>query len=911
LRADTRIQTVTPPDANASVGFSASSGVRLAGSLAGLTQTAIGTQYGLDALNLAPAYQYQDGWALGSVLDTGIDTTHPEFQAFGGINATTQADSGSYLGVANAGNLMRLLSGDEAIQSGSSIAPASFGRNIDERRCVLDTVDASCINFCRNAANTALDPAKCQDMDASCKADFGGHGIQLTVFGHGTHTSGLFGAKWTDRTGTSDKVLGTCPNCALSQRKIVKPFCIDAGPGFRIVRASSETLSAAGGVWSSMNAGASVISMSFGTDKKGSAATFDAAAARGILMVSATGNDKIVWQYPAARADVVPATGFMPKWPTGYQSASCTLGADCANNCIAAECLWLNPKNYFVNNGDCTDASLQCGSGTPLSTPLAIRKPELTTAATRVMSTFYRTFNPSYPACWTRTSQNNCAVDTCASPTECFALCGNSVSCPSSCSENNDGISDGYGLCTGTSMSTPQLAGLFGLILSTNPLLNVETAPPVITDLAIDGVRDLLSTTARTKDAANISFVSPRYSWYISGQTGNAPFDSTWGAGIPQADRAMQRTMGKIFSATAKHRLTPLFVAQQMPESGYAAPNEFAYGTAPPLMSSYLNPANGMANYSSVGDAVRGYSAFRIGTFAGSLPAGQDITPRAEVFVLANDYRNGSTPIIAAGTAPALPPLPAGVNASEWRVEALYALVKCRTQRISGDDASKAAAEQCVTPPNGGGTISTTILSYANKRSPGFESTLGLERELDAFRAAGYELRGKVGFVIVCISNNSSTTVPPPCTPMPELASPNTTYTKVVRACKGSFTSLSTFDCAFTRGSAVGAGIYSSYSIATQPSGVSAMPQTYAWANTHADADDLINGQELLLGTNQTQIDSDADSFSDSNEWPVAAIQPTQNCYAAQVCVPADPCPTVLLWQNVVADPLSQCGNSN
>jgi hypothetical protein len=181
-----------------------------------------------------------------------------------------------------------------------------------------------------------------------------------------------------------------------------------------------------------------------------------------------------------------------------------------------------------------------------------------------------------------------------------------------------------------------------------------------------------------------------------------------------------------------------------------------------------------------------------------------------------------------------------------------------------------------------------------------------LERELDAFITAGYELRGKIGFVVVCKPNQME-----PCTAMPEVAAPQTTYKQVVRACKGTFSNLATFDCAFTTNSNVGTGNYVGYATSTQPTGVAAMPLTYAWANVHADADDLINGQELLLGTNQSSIDSDADGFSDSNEWPVAAIQPTQYCYEALICEPADPCPTVFLWQNVVADPLDQCGVSN
>ena len=127
---------------------------------------------------------------------------------------------------------------------------------------------------------------------------------------------------------------------------------------------------------------------------------------------------------------------------------------------------------------------------------------------------------------------------------------------------------------------------------------------------------------------------------------------------------------------------------------------------------------------------------------------------------------------------------------------------------------------------------------------------------------------------------------------------------RMVRACKGTNSNLATFDCAFTPQVNVGFGDYASYTEGNQPSGVSAMPLTYAWANAHSDSDDLIDGQELILGTNEFAADSDCDGQGDSAEYPLAAVSASDpmtngNCADRRVRIYQDGTQIKLEMRNV------------
>ena len=94
------------------------------------------------------------------------------------------------------------------------------------------------------------------------------------------------------------------------------------------------------------------------------------------------------------------------------------------------------------------------------------------------------------------------------------------------CGDTSAGTpTDGYGLCTGTSMAAPYVAGIVGLIRSAQPLLNREQ------------VRDVLISSGSHKDT----------------------FTNQLGYGVPYADVAVKKALGSVGGQTLNNRLTPLF----------------------------------------------------------------------------------------------------------------------------------------------------------------------------------------------------------------------------------------------------------------------------------------------------------------------------------------------------------------
>lgn len=93
------------------------------------------------------------------------------------------------------------------------------------------------------------------------------------------------------------------------------------------------------------------------------------------------------------------------------------------------------------------------------------------------------------------------------------------------CSDSVDGTVDGYGLCTGTSMSAPYAAGSAGILRSVNPLL------------LKGAIKSLL--------------------------TGNLDNPAGWntanGIGKPNVRNAVQVALGKVNNVQLNNRLTPLF----------------------------------------------------------------------------------------------------------------------------------------------------------------------------------------------------------------------------------------------------------------------------------------------------------------------------------------------------------------
>ncbi|WP_395377025.1 S8 family serine peptidase [Marinicella sp. W31] len=131
------------------------------------------------------------------------------------------------------------------------------------------------------------------------------------------------------------------------------------------------------------------------------------------------------------------------------------------------------------------------------------------------------------------------------------------------CTDDADGLVDGIGPCTGTSMSTPIVSGIVQIIRSVNPLLpNGDDDPSTV-----EGVRDTLLHTA---------------SEYQTNREHNI-----WlGFGIPNVAKAVELVLGVSNGQQVRNRVTPLFSLEN------SSLNDTAYTAFPQIALSYgLNPS--------------------------------------------------------------------------------------------------------------------------------------------------------------------------------------------------------------------------------------------------------------------------------------------------------------------------------
>jgi hypothetical protein len=141
---------------------------------------------------------------------------------------------------------------------------------------------------------------------------------------------------------------------------------------------------------------------------------------------------------------------------------------------------------------------------------------------------------------------------------------------------------DGIGLCTGTSMSAPAVAGIAGLVRTANPLLSQGQ------------VRGLLRATA----------------------TLGGGFDLKLGYGIPDAGAAVMAAMGRVGGSVLRNRLTAFF-------SFYSSADTVHLYTTSPQRAAAAVAGNDGSPFLPIGTPVPAYSAF----------PDEPVTPRASVFL--------------------------------------------------------------------------------------------------------------------------------------------------------------------------------------------------------------------------------------------------------------------------------------
>lgn len=373
------------------------------------------------------------------------------------------------------------------------------------------------------------------------------------IAGHGTHVSGLVAANSMDDEGTS----GVCANCVIAMAKVTNGVCV----GGTFLPSASEPALGEALVFVAGSADIQVASMSLKTSATGNQCSFnppapslqaicdgiDLAEERDVLLVAASGNDRTDLDFPAADGYVVAAGGHdeLPSF-------------------------WNEDKDPPPNDtDDCPlpGSSSQCGSNYTLGG--ADPKQEVLSAARQVVSTTYAGQD------WNT-----------------FFECGDNFGFPAEL---------GYGHCTGTSMSAPQIAGVLGLLRSVNPL--VEAGDPF--NMTTTGVRDVLATTSDRGQA-------------------NLPWDMKLGHGIPDARVAAQMMLGEVDGVLVYNRLTPLFALYG------DTTDDHAYSVVPQFATTLITSAS---YDTAVGDPVTGYPLFPSDGFA------DFVTPSAEMYIFTTHWR--------------------------------------------------------------------------------------------------------------------------------------------------------------------------------------------------------------------------------------------------------------------------------
>ncbi len=164
-----------------------------------------------------------------------------------------------------------------------------------------------------------------------------------------------------------------------------------------------------------------------------------------------------------------------------------------------------------------------------------------------------------------------------------------------SCGDSADGApGNGYGLCTGTSMSAPYVSGIVGLIRSVQPLLNREE------------VRDVLTSS--------------------SSHFGD--FTVELGNGMPAADKAVKKALGCVRGQPLNNRLTPLFSLYSV------AGGIHVYTPWPSEALAFFFDL--YAPFTCEGPLVRGYPAFP-GYETCTISPCPETTPRSSFSVLTSD----------------------------------------------------------------------------------------------------------------------------------------------------------------------------------------------------------------------------------------------------------------------------------
>jgi serine protease len=407
---------------------------------------------------------------------------------------------------------------------------------------------------------TSVSPASAQICDLLDGVD--DDLMTVASAGHGSNVAGLAGANASN----TDGIEGVCRRCGIGMWRIAVAFCDTFSPapprvtpiiGPNTVETSLKAL---------VNDGAQVVNLSFGDpnispviDYCGSNPSSDYCLAlqlafeTDVIVSTASGNNRTRLQFPARAL------------------TTAGIGATDANNDF-----WDESPGSTTN---CPDGFSDAECGSNYTTVTGEKRQEIVVPGRGTRATMYpgKDWNGS---------------------------CGDSF--------GGGSASDGYGVCTGTSMSAPIASGIYGLLRSINPLMVAGDGNPAVEPF---GVRDVVTTTTNRAQAG--------LGW-----------DSQFGYGMPDVPMAARKMLGTVRTSTVRNRATPLFSLYSVKGQDYAA-------VATPQSAMRLARYSSAA-YSTVptsnnfigGASIPGYGSFPVeNATAATAPS-----PRANAYILTTEY---------------------------------------------------------------------------------------------------------------------------------------------------------------------------------------------------------------------------------------------------------------------------------
>lgn len=396
--------------------------------------------------------------------------------------------------------------------------------------------------------------------------------LNYGLAGHGTHVAGLIAANPVD-----GGLRGGCSRCGLAMVKRTAVYCSFATgatyPG-SFPNVDGEAIE------HMYKMGVQVINMSYSNNENNCQTSnnnrvckaITAAYINDIVMVAAAGNNREQLKFPALDPRVVSVGGL------GESNAFWDESPGNTTSCPYAD-------------------GRECGSNFAASATFGTARQEVVAPATSLRSTLYPGRN------WNNTT-----------------ACGDSY---------GDGpTNDAQGTCTGTSMSSPELAALYGLVRSVNPLMRAGDPVNQATPAIPDGIREVVASTS---------------SGAVAGQAENAQL----GFGTPNAAAAVAKMLGTVRGIPVRNRVTPLFGMYSPGSSDYAT-----VATPQLAMALHLYSTNKYRSVHQAGDTflqgavVPGYPTF-------PNPDPDAGVPRARALILTTEFK----PTILNGTQPTPVPL--------------------------------------------------------------------------------------------------------------------------------------------------------------------------------------------------------------------------------------------------------------